>query len=242
VWWVLIPVAIAGAVIVAALADGASADAPSILEQNLRKLRDLLSARRGPKIALLGQPGAGKSSLLDRLTDGRCVPRPVIGTTTDATDWSKSPDVTLLHEFGTMVFVDTPGYDTEKHPVKSYLDLFPFDAFDSIILVLSSKVHQADDEMLQVLDRRVSEGKLPASKLFLVRCFADTLSPDEEAAVERDLRSRLPHCGGSSFWLVSNRTGRGIAALRKALFGSDLHAPPISHGGRTPAASDLRLG
>jgi predicted GTPase len=238
VWWVLIPVAVIAGVVIAA----ASADAPSILEQNLRKLRDLLSARRGPKIALLGQPGAGKSSLLDRLTDGRCVPRPVIGTTTDATDWSKSLDVTLLHEFGTMVFVDTPGYDTEKHPVKSYLDLFPFDAFDSIILVLSSKVHQADDEMLQVLDRRVSEGKLPAWKLFLVRCFADTLSPDEEAAVERDLRSRLPHCGGSSFWLVSNRTGRGIAGLREALFGHDLYAPLIHLGGRKPGAGDQGLG
>lgn len=99
-WWLAIPViGLVGKVIYDAVTDEYEAPSPrrkTTLELNLERLEKQLRSHSGYKIAILGQPGAGKSSLLKKMTNGKVKPLPVIGTQTDATDWSSDTACNLL--------------------------------------------------------------------------------------------------------------------------------------------------
>jgi len=125
----------------------------STLELNLLRLCDELETSTKKKIAIIGQPGSGKSTLLRALTQGKCIPLPVIGQKTDATAWHNDLDVNLFHCFQDIQFVDIPGYDTSKHPVQSYLKYFPFSKFDKLIFVVNTKVHGSDNKVFNEITK-----------------------------------------------------------------------------------------
>jgi hypothetical protein len=87
-WWLAIPaVGLIGKLVIDVLAEPTKAS-PRIrttLEKNLSRLRATLREAGSHRIAILGQPGAGKSSLLKKMTGGKVTPAPVIGVETDAT-------------------------------------------------------------------------------------------------------------------------------------------------------------
>ncbi|MFC5649252.1 GTPase domain-containing protein [Paenibacillus solisilvae] len=191
----------------AALLSKAAAPRPTVLEQNLFRLRSELAQYRGGrlKIAVLGQPGAGKSALIDLITDRICVPRPVVGQQTDATDWSASLDAPLIHYCGDAAFVDAPGYDTLAHPVGAFLNGFPFQEFDRLLLVLKGKVHESDDRLWQRLkDRSLVQ------RTMVARSFAEGLSEAELADVREEFSERFD---GRAV-LFSNRTKTGIDQIK----------------------------
>lgn len=173
------------------------------LEKNLKRLSNELEQHsRKKKIAILGQPGAGKSSIIDILTNYQSDPRPKIGQQTDATDWSKDPQVHLLHLYRDHVFVDVPGYNTTSHPVESFLQYFPFQLFDSILFVIKGKLYGADQRIWEYISGS-------AVKNLIVRTFTDGLSDEEKNELVTDIN----HHFGREFVAVSNRYKTGFSDI-----------------------------
>ena len=96
-------------------------------------------------IALFGQPGAGKSSLINKIV-GKKVAE--VGVETDKTVTAAS------YEYNGLKFVDLPGYGTSNFPKESYFEKFKISEFDLFLCVTSGKLHQADTEFFQELSKR----------------------------------------------------------------------------------------
>ncbi|WP_050183417.1 GTPase domain-containing protein [Domibacillus robiginosus] len=186
----------------------------SRLEENFSQLETLLKKAEGRKIALIGQPGAGKSSLLLKLTNGKCEPKPTIGQGTDTTDWSSSSKPILCHQYDRIYFIDTPGYDTKAHPLKSYHEYFPFHCFDTVLFVIKGKVHQSDEEMLRLVMNKTRR----TSTVVLVRGYAEDLTEEDRKSLEHEYSIKFKtEKHNLPFFFVSNRFGEGIAELQACL-------------------------
>jgi small GTP-binding protein len=96
-------------------------------------------------VALFGQPGAGKSSLINKIV-GRKVAEP--GVETD-----KTVDAACYEARG-LKFWDLPGYGTKNFPKETYFEKFNVKEFDLFLCVTSGKFHQADTEFFQELKQR----------------------------------------------------------------------------------------
>ena len=95
-------------------------------------------------VALFGQPGAGKSSLINKIV-GRKVAE--AGVETD-----KTVDIGWYEANG-LRFADLPGYGTKNFPKDSYFQKFDMMQFDLFLCVTSGKFHQADTEFFQELKK-----------------------------------------------------------------------------------------
>lgn len=96
-------------------------------------------------IALFGQPGAGKSSLINKIVGEKVAE---VGVETD-----KTIDLRWYESKG-LRFGDLPGYGTSRFPKDEYWDKFALDQFDLFLCVSSGKLHQADTELFRrLLDR-----------------------------------------------------------------------------------------
>ena len=96
-------------------------------------------------VALFGQPGAGKSSLINKII-GRKVAE--VGVETDKTVEAASYEAKGLR------FVDLPGYGTKNFPKEGYFDRFDIQRFDLFLCVTSGKMHAADTDFFQELVKR----------------------------------------------------------------------------------------
>ncbi len=154
------------------------------LIQNILRLKILLSASNGKKVAILGQPGAGKSTLIHNLTQGKSYPKPNIGVQTDATDWSEWPYCDIMMRYENYDFVDVPGYDTLNHPASVFIDFFPFSEFDVIFLVISGKIRGSDENIAKCLQKS-------GAHFFIIRNFSESLGNDEIKLITKDISERL---------------------------------------------------
>lgn len=179
----------------------------TILVRNLRALRDATIEPDPRRVAFLGQPGAGKSTLIKKLSKGRARPVPIVGTETDATNWAEQLNVDLLCRWGKRSASDVPGYDTVNHPSSTYLAHFPFDQFARICLVLNGKVRAADQEVYQAI-------RDSGTPVIVVRSYAESLNEHQRDAVSQDLHLHLFEPDPSNIVFVSSRTGEGIERLR----------------------------
>lgn len=96
-------------------------------------------------VALFGQPGAGKSSLINKIVGKKVAD---VGVETDKTVNA------ARYETKGLCFVDLPGYGTANFPKESYFDRFNIQQFDLFLCVTSGKLHQADTEFFQELAKR----------------------------------------------------------------------------------------
>ena len=209
-WWLAVPViGLVGKAIYDAVTDEDEAPSPrrkTTLELNLERLEEQLRSHSGYKIAILGQPGAGKSSLLKKMTNGKVKPLPVIGAQTDATDWSSDTACNLLSVYERYVFADVPGYDTSSHPLYVFSSSFPFRHFDAFIFVIHGKLHSSDEDVFRLISR---SGK----RISIAESFSDSLESDDIVSVENDIRTRLSLSDSASILFFSNRTGAGIESV-----------------------------
>lgn len=197
----------------------------STLEKNFERLRDELEDAKGPRVAILGGPGIGKSTLLKVIGEGKVRPEPKIGAETDATDWSESTDVPLLSYLsrgrGTtrLTLVDFPGFGTSKHPTSVYISNFPLALFDRVIFLIGEKL-RADDERIakHLLQRAFTlkeimemQGRLP--RITFARTKADALDAIARSEVNADVLKRLGHDPR----FLSAKTNEGIDELRHEL-------------------------
>lgn len=94
------------------------------------------------KIALFGQPGAGKSSIINRLVGSNVAK---VGQKTDVTVEAQ------IIEWNNLLLVDLPGYGTTKFPKNEYFETFNVDDFNIYLCVFSGKFHAADTEFFHQL-------------------------------------------------------------------------------------------
>ena len=94
------------------------------------------------KIAFFGQPGAGKSSLINELVGRK------VSETSNFTDTTKEAQV--INHNG-VIYVDLPGYDTSNFPKNKYFTTFNPLQYDLFICVFSGKLHAADANFFKML-------------------------------------------------------------------------------------------
>jgi len=101
-----------------------------MIEDELEKIRKKLDEMEKieVKIALFGQPGAGKSSLINKIIGKKAAE---VGVETDKTvelEW---------YEHNGLQFADLPGYGTKNFPKESYFNKFDIEQFDLFCVFLA---------------------------------------------------------------------------------------------------------
>lgn len=189
----------------------------TLFEQRMVDLASHLRRSTGRRVLIAGQPGAGKSTLVDEITDRSCNPRPLIGTNTDATDWSREGNVPLWHVYDDVMIVDSPGLGTDAHPAASFVRYMPWQLFDLTAFVVRGKLHQADDSVLHALARPPGEG---ARQLVVLRSCAEDLRDSHRREVMADIGRVVGRpAADSSVRFVSARTGEGLGGIRDLILG-----------------------
>lgn len=172
----------------------------------LDKLHQEDSAR--VRIALFGQPGAGKSSLINSLT-GRQLAKVGVhtDTTTDCCEYN----------WGQLVLADLPGYGTERFPKQTYFERFEILSFDLFLCVTANKFTESDGELFRAL-------RAAGKTCVFVRNQVDNLWEDGKSRedlerelvldVHRQLRDETV-----AVLFTSCRTNEGLDALSEAILG-----------------------
>ncbi|MGE4457568.1 MAG: GTPase [Arcobacteraceae bacterium] len=96
------------------------------------------------QVALFGQPGAGKSSLINKLVGAKVAE---VGVETDKTTDAK----TYKHKG--VCFIDLPGYGTENFPKEGYFNRFDILKKDIFLCVTSNKLLASDTEFFNELKK-----------------------------------------------------------------------------------------
>lgn len=157
------------------------------------------------RIALFGQPGSGKSALINRLMGDH------VAKESQKTDETKDSQT---YSWNGVHLVDLPGYGTARFPKESYLDEFKIRTFDIFLCVFAGKLWQADTEFFRLLH---GEGHI----CLLVRNKQDDIwqkgrSPEE---LKEEIREEIVGLLGveAKVHFTSCRTGAGIAELSDAI-------------------------
>jgi len=165
-----------------------------------------------PKVALVGRPNVGKSSLFNRIIgEERTIVSPVAGTTVDAVD-------TLVERKGKKyLFIDTAGvrrpsnvdYGTEFFAVNRTLKAI--ERSDIAVLVIDGKegVTHQDQRLAGLISRRGKGLVIDVNKADLL-----PVSPDE---AERQVRKRLFFVDYAPVVFTVATTGEGIDNLFSAV-------------------------
>ncbi|RXZ82453.1 hypothetical protein EBB07_10290 [Paenibacillaceae bacterium] len=160
------------------------------------------------KIALFGQPGAGKSSLINRIV-GHTVA--LTGVSTDMTTEAK------LIEHEELLFVDLPGYGTSRFPPNKWMEEFKPEELDLFLCVFSGKFHEADTRFFKELR---AKGRI----CLFIRNKHDDLWEDGKttAQLEEDITGDVQKQLGESqpVHFVSCRNGYGLEGLVNAIYGA----------------------
>ncbi|WP_313088313.1 GTPase [Pseudomonas sp.] len=173
------------------------------IEQDVQEIRRHLDQDRNTvvSVALFGQPGAGKSSLINKIVGQNVA---AVGVETDKTVEA------ARYQANGLEFVDLPGYGTKGFPKESYFEDFRINSFDLFLCVTSGKLHQADTEFFQELLR------LGKACVFVVNKH-DELWEDGVSIEELEQRKRqdiLKHVGMQApIIFTSCRHGTGMDAL-----------------------------
>ena len=175
--------------------------------QEAQRIHQLLTQEEeiSVDVALFGQPGAGKSSLINRLTGQKLAPE---GVKTDMTQESHS------YEWNGLKLTDLPGYGTLQFPKETYLHRFNVWRYDVFLCVFSGKFRDEDSEFFRELKTR-------NRPCIFVRNKADdiweedksdaTLREEIAADLQKHLHSKEP------LLFTSCRTREGISELEYAI-------------------------
>jgi predicted GTPase len=110
-------------------------------------------------IALFGQPGAGKSSLINAITGQAGLAK--VGVENEATSERKD------FEWNNLILSDLPGYGTAKFPAETYRTQFKIDKFDLFLCVTSGKLKEDDIAFFRELRKEKNIASLYAIRLML---------------------------------------------------------------------------
>ena len=181
-----------------------------------------------PRVALVGRPNAGKSTLFNRLTgEERAVVHDLPGTTRDAID------TVVTTPEGPLCFVDTAGMrrparterGTEHHSVLRALDAL--ERADIALLVIDATVGATHQD--QRLAERIGVSGCPA---VVVLNKWDLIAADGREEVLAGVGERLAFLGTAPVLRVSATSGRGTHKILPAL-----HAAAAAYHQRIPTGA-----
>ena len=169
---------------------------------------------RPPRVAIVGRPNVGKSTLFNRLVgEDRSVVHDLPGTTRDAID-------TLVEtEDGPIVFVDTAGMrrrsriDDSAEYYSLVRALRAIDDADIALLVIDATEGVTGQD--QRLAERIDASGCPI--LILLNKWELIGDPDERLIVLSELSRKLAFIGEAPVLKISALTGKGVHRLRPVL-------------------------
>jgi GTP-binding protein len=180
--------------------DGSAAEKPS-------------AADGVPRVALVGRPNVGKSTLFNRLVgEERSVVHDMPGTTRDAID-------TLVEtEDGPLVFIDTAGMrkrsriDDSAEYFSLVRALRAIDEADIAMLVIDATVSVTSQD--QRLAERIDAAGCP---ILVVLNKWELLESEERRKVEADMARMLYFLADAPVLKISALTGKGVHKMRPVL-------------------------
>ncbi|NBO56000.1 MAG: ribosome biogenesis GTPase Der [Actinobacteria bacterium] len=183
-------------------------------EENSDPNTDLIDESiKAPRVAILGRPNVGKSTLFNRLVgEDRSVVHDMAGTTRDAVD-------TLVDtEDGPIIFVDTAGMRR-----RSRID----DSAEYYSLVRALRAVDESDIALLVIDAGegvTSQDQRLAERIDAAGCPIvvllnkwETLDEDRREQTLVELARKLYFIGDAPVLKISAKTGKGVHKLRPVL-------------------------
>lgn len=99
--------------------------------------------KQGFTVALVGEAGSGKSSLINRITGEYVAPIGATETTMDATTYAVPNSALRL--------VDLPGYGTQTWPTARFIDDVHLAKYNAVLLIYSARVKSDDILLFQAL-------------------------------------------------------------------------------------------
>ena len=167
-----------------------------------------------PRVAIVGRPNVGKSTLFNRLVgEDRSVVHDMAGTTRDAIDTMvDTPD-------GPIVFVDTAGMrrrsriDDSAEYYSMVRALRAIDAADIALLVIDATEGVTSQD--QRLAERVDASGCPI--VVMLNKWELIEDPEKRLEVESELRRMLYFMGDAPLLKISALTGKGVHKLRPVL-------------------------
>jgi len=167
-----------------------------------------------PRVAIVGRPNVGKSTLFNRLVgEDRSVVHDMAGTTRDAIDTMvDTPD-------GPIVFVDTAGMrrrsriDDSAEYYSMVRALRAIDAADIALLVIDATEGVTSQD--QRLAERVDASGCPI--VVMLNKWELIEDPEARLEIENEVRRKLYFMGDAPLLKVSALTGKGVHKLRPVL-------------------------
>jgi GTPase len=169
---------------------------------------------RPPRVAIVGRPNVGKSTLFNRLVgEDRAVVHDLAGTTRDSID-------TLVEtDDGPIVFVDTAGMrrrsriDDSAEYYSLVRALRSIDDADIALLVIDATEGVTGQD--QRLAERIDAAGCPV--LVVLNKWELIDDPDDRLAVLAELSRKLAFVGDAPVLKISALTGKGVHKLRPVL-------------------------
>ena len=167
------------------------------------------------RIAIIGRPNAGKSTLINRmLGEDRLLTGPEAGITRDSisVDWE--------YEGRAIRFVDTAGMRRkarvqEKLEKLSVADTIRAITFAEVVVLVMDKDDAFDTQDLQLADLVEREGR---ALVYVASKWDLEEEPQSKMAeLKRLAEDKLPQLKGSPFVALSSHSGRGVERLMPAI-------------------------
>lgn len=167
-----------------------------------------------PRVALVGKPNVGKSSIINALMSDpqRALSARIVsdipGTTRD------SSDSVIKHDDREYVFVDTAGLrrksrvDEDLESISAIKSLQAVEDSDITIITLDAS------DVISKQDKRIASLAIDEGKgLIILINKADLLSPEEKAEKEEEVRAALRFCRFAQIMFCSAKSREGLLKL-----------------------------
>ena len=215
---------------------------PEILEPEIAKPRgetrdepeaDIVSEPKEVKVAIIGHPNVGKSTLLNRLTGtSRAIVSPVPGTTRDAVD-----EVVEING-KSFRFIDTAGIRRKgkthlmaeklsvvmarKHLEAADIALLVIDATEGVSALdatIAGYAHESGRSVIVIVNKwdLVTSGQKKAGRESKATRIRESKSPTDRAAYEQRVRYDLKFLNYAPVLFVSAATGQGTEKILPTL-------------------------
>ncbi|WP_462332063.1 GTPase [Schwartzia sp. (in: firmicutes)] len=179
------------------------------LEKEFKMILQELSSEENAyaKIAFVGQPGAGKSSIINALLGHKAA---ATGQGTDITREAAE------YSYSFHRLVDLPGYGTDMFRFQDWKEQFRPEQYDVFVFVFSGKLTGDDARMLEDL-KGYAENLDRPRPVFLVRNHGEELEDEDLDRVREDVYAHLNMTEKDApLYFVDCRYKTGLTALSEA--------------------------